>query len=235
MIFCKDIWSELEVKNTILKVQSPSDWAEVASSLLFFSGSSCLLVSSWGIVLVFPLLLGSGISLPCFRAAALSLARLLQGVLLELITADTRRGTETAKGSEMLTALRWCRGEDSRGKKLPGKEGRVEVLWDEYSILLFFGDVGWKPFRSSPLNTFSCSGSVFCGGNDVPNELLWFTCDVQPAVAPLGLIPLISQVGSSSLRSKSESEPSVRDLTSGAKMLPAPAAGLFPVLSSSKQ
>lgn len=99
-------------------------------------------------MLLFPLLLlCSEVSLHGFRVAAatLSLASPLHGVLLELITADTRSGTDTAKGSDMLTALRWCLGEDSNGKKLPGKEGREELLWDEpeYNILLFFGDVGW--------------------------------------------------------------------------------------------
>lgn len=36
-----------------------------------------------------------------------SLAGTRQGVLLVLMTADTRRGTETAKGSEMFRAFRW--------------------------------------------------------------------------------------------------------------------------------
>ena len=47
----------------------------------------------------------------------------LQGVLLALITADTRSGTETAKGSEMFSAFLWCRGDkegDSKGKKERG-------------------------------------------------------------------------------------------------------------------
>lgn len=94
-----------------------------------------------------PLLLCSEVSLHGLRVAAtaLSLLSALIGVLLELITADTRSGTDTAKGSEMFTALRWCLGDDSSGKKLPGKEGREELLWEEpeYNILLFFGDVGW--------------------------------------------------------------------------------------------
>lgn len=84
-------------------------------------------------------LLSSELSLHGFRLADLSLACPLHGVLLELMTADTRKGTDTAKGSDMLTALRWCLGEDSSGKKLPGKEGREELL---YNILLFFGEVG---------------------------------------------------------------------------------------------
>lgn len=44
----------------------------------------------------------------------------LQGVLFALITADTLSGTETANGSEMFRAFRWCRGDkegDSNGKK----------------------------------------------------------------------------------------------------------------------
>ncbi len=49
-------------------------------------------------MLLFPLLLhGSELSLG-FRVAALSLACPLHGVLFELITADTRRGTDTAQG-----------------------------------------------------------------------------------------------------------------------------------------
>ena len=99
--------------------------------------------------------------------AVLSLTWERHGVLLELMTAETRSGTDTEKGSEMLTALRWCRGdEDSRGNRLPGKEG-LDVPWGcwwvepEYNILRFLGDVGLNPGRSSPLNTFSCSGSAF--------------------------------------------------------------------------
>lgn len=121
------------------------DTLDVTSSTLFFSALSCLFRSSWGKVLLFPLLpLCSEVSLQGFRVAAFSLPCPLHGVLLELITADTRRGTDTAKGSDMLTALRWCLGEDSSGKKLPGKEGREELLCEEaeYNILLFFGEVG---------------------------------------------------------------------------------------------
>lgn len=96
----------------------------------------------------------------------------LQGVLLELMTADTRSGTDTANGSEMVRALRWCRGDDSSGKRLPGNDGLEEPLWaePEYSIRRFFGDVGWQAPRSSPLNTFSCSGRALCSGEDEEEE-----------------------------------------------------------------
>lgn len=114
--------------------------------MLFLSAPSVFFGSTSDKLFVFPspTFCSDVVSLHGFSVAAFSLAWLLQGVLLELITADTLRGTETAKGSEMFTARRWCRGEDSSGKKLPGKEGRDELLWaePEYSILRFFGDVG---------------------------------------------------------------------------------------------
>lgn len=101
-----------------------------------------------------------------------SLPGALQGVLLELITADTRKGTDTANGSEMLRAFRWCRGDDSSGNRLPGKDGLDDPLLadPEYNIRRFLGDVGWQPVRSSPLKTFSCSGTVFCSGDKDGDE-----------------------------------------------------------------
>lgn len=112
------------------------------SSVVFFSVSFCPLTSIRGRELLLALsLLSPELSLHGFRVAALSLARPRHGVLFELMTADTRRGTDTAKGSDIFTARRWCLGDDSSGKKLPGKEGREELLC-EYSILLLFGEVG---------------------------------------------------------------------------------------------
>lgn len=163
-----------------------------------------------------------------FRAAAALSLSPLQGVLLELMTADTRKGTDTAKGSEMLTALRWCLGEDSSGKKLPGNEGRDELLWEEpeYNILLFFGEVGLKPLRSSPLNTLSCSGKGFWGGAEAPGKSFGLT------LQPPAFFPFNSQFWSRSLRSSKESDPSVLDLTSGMRV--DPAAGIWlPARSSS--
>jgi len=57
----------------------------------------------------------------------LSRVGMRHGVLLVLITADTRRGTETAKGSEMFSAFLWCRGEASKGKRLLGKPDLAAV------------------------------------------------------------------------------------------------------------
>ena len=90
------------------KHSSPSGGTvEVDSSEFFFAGPSHFLVSSWGKELDFALLaLCSELSLKGFRVAAFSLACPRHGVLLELITAETRRGTDTAKGSDMLTARR---------------------------------------------------------------------------------------------------------------------------------
>lgn len=85
----------------------PGSTPGVSSSLIFISIPSCFFGSNWGKELLFPLLLAnSALSLQGFRVATLSLAWPLHGVLLELITADTRKGTDTAKGSDMLTALR---------------------------------------------------------------------------------------------------------------------------------
>lgn len=191
---------------------------QVVSSVFFFSVPSSFFGSTWGKVLLFPpLLLCSELSLPAFRVAPLSFACPLHGVLLELITADTRRGTDTAKGSDILTTLRWCLGDDSRGKKLPGKDGRELLLWDEpeYNIRLFFGEVGLLPLSSSLLYTFSCSGSVFCGGAVAPGDPVWLVPELQPPVAPPALSPLSPQFWSCSLRPYSESDPSVLDFTSG--------------------
>lgn len=96
----------------------------------------------------------------------------LQGVLLELMTAETRNGTDTANGSDMLSALRWCLGDDSKGNKLPGKDGLDGPLCEdpEYNIRRFFGDVGRQVDSSSPLNTFSCSGSARCNGDGAEDE-----------------------------------------------------------------
>lgn len=56
-----------------------------------------------------------------------SLVGTRHGVLLVLMTADTRSGTETAKGSEMFKAFLWWRGEASKGKRLLGKPDLVLV------------------------------------------------------------------------------------------------------------